>query len=154
MCQTVIGFSRIFLRQIRSLALDCCMCLKDCCDLYFVNEKLLVDYCKSRFIVTPIVQCSCVIQLYTIPFSVIENTCRANRRLLVSGLCWWSLINSNSLLSLLGDAVTTGHRYKVIQEHCINNYRKKFLCNVWPLSGTVSLHLLLILVLFPDSDAP
>jgi len=34
-------------------------------------------------------------------------------------------INSNSLLSLRvrGHAATGGHRHKLIQEHCTNNYR-------------------------------
>ena len=60
-------------------------------------------------------------------------------------------IDTNSLLSLRGDAVTRGHRYTVIQEHRINNYRKKIFVQRVALSGTVSLHLLLILVLFPDT---
>jgi len=30
-------------------------------------------------------------------------------------------IDLNSILSLRGGVLTTGHRYKVIQEHCTNN---------------------------------
>jgi len=50
-------------------------------------------------------------------------------------------IDLNSLLSLRGDALTSGDQYKVMQEHCTNNYRKKFLVqrvapiwNSFPLS--------------------
>jgi len=42
---------------------------------------------------------------------------------IIFGMCD---IDLNSLLSLRGDAPTRGHRYKVIQEHCTNNYRKNF----------------------------
>jgi len=42
---------------------------------------------------------------------------------IIFGMCD---IDSNSLLSLRGDTVTRGHRYKIIQEHCVNNYRKNF----------------------------
>jgi len=36
-------------------------------------------------------------------------------------------VDLNSILSLRGDVPTRGHRYKVRQEHCTNNYRKNFL---------------------------
>jgi len=36
-------------------------------------------------------------------------------------------IDSKSLLSLSGDgAVSRGHRYKIMQEHCTNHYGKNF----------------------------
>ena len=41
-------------------------------------------------------------------------------------------IDSNSLLSLHGDFLTRGHRYKVMQELCINNSPLDFSCNMWP----------------------
>ena len=36
-------------------------------------------------------------------------------------------IDLNSLLSLRSDALTKGHRYKTMQEHCTNNYRENIL---------------------------
>jgi len=35
-------------------------------------------------------------------------------------------VNLNSILSLRGDVPTRGHRYKVMLEHCTNNYHKNF----------------------------
>jgi len=35
-------------------------------------------------------------------------------------------VNLNSILSLRGDVPTRSHRYKVMLEHCTNNYRKNF----------------------------
>jgi len=35
-------------------------------------------------------------------------------------------VDLNGILVLRGDFPTKGHRYKVMQEHCTNNYRKNF----------------------------
>jgi len=35
-------------------------------------------------------------------------------------------VDLNSILLLRGDVPTRGHRYKVMLEHCTNNYRKNF----------------------------
>ena len=35
-------------------------------------------------------------------------------------------IDLNGILVLRGDVPTRGHQYKVVQEHCTNNYRKNF----------------------------
>ena len=50
-------------------------------------------------------------------------------------------VNLNSILSLRGDVPTRGHRYKVMLEHCTNNYCKNFFvqrvapfCNSLPAS--------------------
>jgi len=42
---------------------------------------------------------------------------------IIFGMCD---IDLNSLLSLRGDVLTRGHRYEVMQEHRISNYRKNF----------------------------
>ena len=59
-----------------------------------------------------------------------------------------STFSENGLLSLRGDVLTRGHRYKVMQEHCTNNYRKNFFVQ----RGTAYRRQLLILVLLLDSD--
>jgi len=42
---------------------------------------------------------------------------------IIFGMCE---VNLNSILSLRGDVPTRGHRYKVMLEHCTNNYHKNF----------------------------
>jgi len=47
-------------------------------------------------------------------------------------------VDLNGILVLRGDVPTRGHRYKVMQEHCINNYRKNFfaqrVAQIWNIS--------------------
>ena len=58
-------------------------------------------------------------------------------------------IDSNSLLSVRGDATTRGHRHSLIQEHCTNNITAGcFSRSMWPQSGASFHYLLLILVFF------
>jgi len=35
-------------------------------------------------------------------------------------------VDLSGILVLGGDVSTRGHRYKIVQEHCANNYRKNF----------------------------
>jgi len=35
-------------------------------------------------------------------------------------------VDLSGILALRGDVPTRGHRYKIVQEHCANNYRKNF----------------------------
>jgi len=54
---------------------------------------------------------------------------------IIFGMCD---VDLNGILVLRGVVPTRGHQYKVVQEHCTNNYRKSFSRNVWLQSGTVS----------------
>jgi len=42
---------------------------------------------------------------------------------IIFGMCD---IDLNNILSLRGDVLTRGHRYKVMQEHCTDNFRYDF----------------------------
>jgi len=47
-------------------------------------------------------------------------------------------VDLNDILLLRGDISIRGHRYKLMQERCTNNYRKNFFAQrVWLQSGTV-----------------